>query len=111
MTWQERIIAAHTAVTDQVSHIRRLHSERYFVWQEDGRNDLVADGIHTETAVTGSTDLFTKQEFDPWVSAFEAALDALGIAWSFSSFQAEEDTGFFHYEWNWEVLSDGDDHV
>ena len=37
--------------------------------------------------------------------------DNLGIAWSFSSFQREADTGFLHYEWNWEVTGDGDDHV
>lgn len=111
MTWNEKIIAAHTAVTDQVSHITRLSSERYFVWQEDGRNDLMADNIHAETAVTGTTDLFTKQEFDPWSAAFEAALDAIGIAWSFSSFQRESDTGFLHYEWNWEVTGDSDDPV
>lgn len=109
MTWNEKIIAAHTAVTDQVSHLVRLSSERYFVWQEDGRNDLMADNIHAETAVTGTTDLFTKQEFDPWAEAFEAALEAMGIAWSFSSFQRESDTGFLHYEWNWEVTGDGDD--
>lgn len=109
MTWNEKIIAAHTAVTDQVSHMVRLSSEQYFVWQEDGRNDLIADGVHVETAVTGTTDLFTKQEFDPWAEAFEAALEAMGIAWSFSSFQRETDTGFLHYEWNWEVTGDGDD--
>ena len=111
MTWNEKIIAAHTAVTDQVSHMVRLSSERYFVWQEDGRNDFVADGIHVETAVTGTTDLFTRQEFDPWAAAFESSLEAHGIAWSFSSFQREDDTGFLHYEWNWEVTGDGDDHV
>ena len=42
MSWQETIIAAHTAVTDAVSHARRLQSDRYFVWQEDGSNDLAA---------------------------------------------------------------------
>ena len=62
MSWYETIIAAHTAVTDQVSHLERMRSERYFVWQEDGRNDLEADGEHVETAVTGSTDLYTRQE-------------------------------------------------
>lgn len=111
MTWYEQIIAAHTAVTDQVSHINRLSSERYFVWQEDGRNDLGANNRHAERAVTGSTDLFTKLEFDHWAEAFERSMDALGIAWSFSSFQREDDTGFLHYEWDWEVLGDGDDHV
>ena len=105
MTWQEQIVAAHLAVTDAVSHSLRLQSERYFVWQEDGANDLEANNIHAEKSVTGTTDLFTKQEFDPWKEQFEAALDAAGIAWYLNSIQYEEDTGFLHYEWIWEVLS------
>ena len=103
MTWQEQIVAAHLAVTDAVSHSLRLQSERYFVWQEDGAGGLEADDRHAEKSVTGTTDLFTKQEFDPWKEQFEAALDAAGIAWYLNSIQYEEDTGFTHYEWVWEV--------
>ena len=62
MSWQEHIIAAHLAVTDAVRHGRTMKSDRYFVWQEDGTNDLTADDTHAEKAVTGTTDLFTKQE-------------------------------------------------
>lgn len=111
MTWYERIIAAHTDVTDQVSHITRMSSERYFVWQEDGRNDLGANNRHAESAVTGSTDLFTKMEFDPWVDSLGESLSSHGVAWALNSIQYEEETGFYHYEWNWEVLGDGEDHV
>lgn len=103
MTWYETIIAAHTAVTDAVSHTARLKSERYFVWQEDGSNDFPADNGHAEGAVTGTTDLFTKLEFDPWAGALGESLSAHGIAWALSSVQYEEDTGFYHYEWAWEV--------
>lgn len=103
MTWYETIIAAHTAVTDAVSHTLRLKSDRYFVWQEDGSNDLPADNSHAEGAVTGTTDLYTKMEFDPWADALGESLSAYGIAWELSSIQYEDDTGFFHYEWAWEV--------
>lgn len=104
--WAQRIIAAHLSVTDAVSHGGRLQSDRYFVWQEDGANDFEAGGIHAEKAVTGSTDLFTKQELDPWRSAIEAAFDASGfIVWYLNSVQYEEDTGFWHYEWSWEVFA------
>ncbi|MFR0798465.1 MAG: hypothetical protein ACLSHJ_06790 [Oscillospiraceae bacterium] len=58
-------LSPRTAVTDAVSHTARLKSERYFVWQEDGSNALSADNGHAEGAVTGTTDLFTKLEFDP----------------------------------------------
>ena len=103
MTWYERIIACHTAVTNAVSHAKRMKSDRYFVWQEDGESVLAADDLHAECAITGTTDLFTKQEFDPWVDAFGEALSSHGIAWSLSSVQYEDDTGFIHYEWSWEV--------
>ena len=120
MSWSEAIIAVHTSVTDQVSHAARLKSERYFVWQEDGGNDdgsenrhseraVTADDTHTEKAVTGTTDLFTKQEFDPWKEELEAAFDASPyIAWELNSVQYEEETGLTHHEWVWEVYDDGD---
>lgn len=102
-SWYERIVEAHRAVTDQVSHVSRIRSDRYFVWQEDGGNDLLADGRHSEKAVTGTTDLFTRREFDPWKDQFEQALDDAGICWELLSVQHEQDTGFYHYEWAWEV--------
>ena len=103
MAWYDVIIAAHLAVTDAVSHAKRMKSERYFVWQEDGSNDLTADGAHAERAVQGTTDLFTKREFDPWVEELGESLSSRGVAWYLNSVQYEEDTGFFHYEWVWEV--------
>jgi len=103
MRWFERIIAAHLAVTDQVSHMKRLKSDRYFVWQEDGAKDLSANNTHSEQAVTGVTDLFTKQEFDPWAEALGKSLSLHGIAWKLVSVEYEDTTGFTHYSWDWEV--------
>lgn len=102
--WYETIIAAHLAVTDAVSHAQRLQSDRYFVWEEDGRNDLEGDGAHVETAVSGSTDLYTKQEFDPWGDALGVSFDTAGISWSLVLVEFEEDTGFYHWSWDWEVV-------
>lgn len=102
--WAKRIIACHTAVTNRVSHRGRMKSDRYFVWQEDGADDLILDGTHGERAVTGTTDLFTKLEFDPWAEAFEAAMDAAeGVTWYLNSIQHEQTSGVTHYEWVWEV--------
>lgn len=102
--WYDTVIAAHTAVTDAVSHFERLDSDRYFVWQEDGADGVVSDNRHTEGAVTGATDLFTKREFDPWKEEFEESMDSIGMAWYLNSVQYEEDTGFIHYEWVWSVI-------
>lgn len=103
-SWYERIVEAHLQVTDAVSHAQRMQSERYFVWQEDGRDDLAADNGHAEIAVTGSTDLFTKVEFDPWAKALEDALSEAGIAWELVDVVLEADTGFWHYSWDWTVI-------
>ena len=103
MSWEERIIAAHLAVTDQVSHAKRLNSDRYFVWQEEGADDLMLNDRHAERGQNGTTDLYTKREFDPWKRQFEDAMTAEGIVWRHESTQYEEDTGFFHYEWVWGV--------
>lgn len=105
MSWYETIIAAHTAVTDAVSHSRRLRSDRYFVWQEDGADDLEANNRHVEPSMAGYTDLFTKIEFDPWAAALGASFDASDrILWRLSSVDYEEDTGFWHWQWRWRVL-------
>ena len=48
-----------------------MKSDRYFVWQEDGANDFFGGEQAPEKAVTGTTDLYTKLEFDPWKEAFE----------------------------------------
>lgn len=101
--WYEKIIAVHTAVTTEVRHGEHLHSDRYFVWQEDGADDFEADGIHAEKAVTGTTDLFTKREFDPWRDQFEEELDAAGVSWELLSVTFEQQTGYWHYEWEWTV--------
>lgn len=103
MTWYEKIIAAHRAVTDAVSHGGRLKSERYFVWEEDGGDDLVLNGRHAEKGMRGTTDLFTKIEFDPWRERFEEALDDHGIAWRLDAVLYEEETGFWHWQWKWGV--------
>ena len=59
---------------------------------------------HAEKAVTGYTDLYTKQEFDPWKEEIEESFDKYGIFWSLNSVQYEEETGFTHYEWYWSVV-------
>lgn len=101
--WAQTIIDAHLAVTDSVSHTERLNSERYFVWQEDSGNDQDADDGHAETAMTGATDLYSKIEFDPWAEALGESLSSFGISWSFVGCEYEEETGFYHWSWDWEV--------
>lgn len=103
MAWYDDVIAVHTAVSDSVSHIQRMKSDRYFVWEEDDKTDLVADGEHSETGREIVTDLFTHIEFDPWVESFEIELNKNGYPWSYDFVEYEEDTGLFHHQWRWSI--------
>lgn len=103
--WATAIINAHTSVApNAVSHAARIKSDRYFVWEEDEGNDLLADNGHAERAVSGYTDLFTKTELDPWADLLGIAFDAAGIAWEKTGVTYEPDTGFFHHSWDWTVV-------
>lgn len=103
--WIDVIVSAHTAVADSnVSHATRMRSDRYFVWDEDERNDLTADNKHAEKAVNGYSDLFTKWEFDAWANEIEDSFDAHGISWEKTGVTYEPDTGFFHHSWEWSVM-------
>lgn len=75
----------------------------YIVLAEDGDNYLAADDHHAERAVTGTVDLYTKQENDPLKDSIEEALENAGASWYFNSFQYETETGLLHFEWVWEV--------
>lgn len=103
MRWYDKIIAAHRDVTDAVSHGARMKSERYFIWQEDGVLGLAGDNRFVDGTFSGSTDLYTKQELDPWAEALGEALSSRGIAWNLRDVQYEPETGFWHHTWDWEV--------
>ena len=81
----------------------------YIVWAEDGEGDAVhADGQKVERALTGTIDYFTKTENDPVVKQIEDVLDSDdGISWYLNSVQYEQDTGYIHFEWVWEVDGSG----
>ena len=105
--WAKIIIDVHKSVAGKaVSHAGRLQSDRYFVWQEDWLDaDAVADDTHDAEAITGTTDLFTKMEFDPWTKEIEKAFtNCSHITWQKSGLDYEPDTGFWHYSWDWSVI-------
>lgn len=79
-------------------------TSNYIVWKEDGADSVQsADDVVINRVITGSTDYFTKTEYDPIVKEIENAMNNSDMCWSLNSTQYEEDTGYIHYEWNWEV--------
>ena len=75
----------------------------FLVWAEDGDNTAGADDRMMEQAITGTTDYFTRDEFDLAIDRIQDANQSLGIAWRLNSVQYEDDTELIHYEWSWEV--------
>lgn len=107
MTYQQKvkwIAECHKAVIPTVWHyFRPKQTPPYALWQEDGGSFFFADNNAKESHVTGSTDYFTKTEFDPMVDEIQKMLTENGFAWTLNSIQYEEETGLIHYEWVWEV--------
>lgn len=101
----ERLRDALAALTERTYHYHAPPNTAppYLVWMENGADDLTADNSHAERCLTGTVDLFTRQEGDPLISSVPTALEQAGAAWYLSSVQYEEDTGLIHYEWAWEV--------
>lgn len=108
MTLQQKLeplVSAYVEITPKTYHYLRPKVEfPCIVWQEDGENSFEAGNIKAEQAITGTTDYFTQEEYDPAIDGIQAAHNALKIAWELSSVQYEEETNLIHYEWRWEVM-------
>lgn len=100
----EEIINTLTAQGLLFAHYAWSHapSGDYGVWAEDGANDLGADDHHAEHVTQGTIDYFTRNDSETPRTTIETALDGK-CAWYLNSIQFEEDTGYIHYEWIWEI--------
>lgn len=101
----DKVRQALLTVTDSVFHYDAMEkSDQYIVFMEDGQGDEAwADDLCTWQSVTGTIDYFTRKESDPNVEKIQKALNGGEIVWSLYSVQFEKDTGYIHWEWEWEV--------
>ena len=80
-------------------------TDKYIVWAEDNEaRSLHADNQKTEQVIEGTIDYFTKTEFDPIFNTIQDKLSEAEVSYRLSSIQYEEDTGYIHYEWIFEVV-------
>lgn len=94
-----------TVTQDTFHYHATKKPDKYIVWAEDGQGDSVfADEGMDDRAIQGTIDYFTKTEFDPNVELIQTKLTEAEISWRFNSVQHEEDTGYIHYEWVWELI-------
>ena len=97
-----------TVVPDVFHYYARNKPDKYIVWAEDGQSDeLLGDDCMVEQEIQGTIDYFTKTEYDPNFAKIQQALNGIDIAWRLNSIQYEEETGYIHYEWVFEVVLDG----
>ena len=105
MSSLDNLKSALLSVTDNVGHYKaHKKTDKYIVWAEDSGYGGYGDNQHTTRTLSGTVDYFTKTENDPNVETIEAALDNAKIAHRLNSVQYEDDTGFVHFEWTWEVI-------
>lgn len=80
--------------------------EDYGVYALDGRRDMMSDGRHSEKMLEGTVDLFCRSSRGDYkANLIEAALDSIGCPWRLEyGPHYEEDTGYTHYEWVFNVL-------
>lgn len=97
---------ALTATGYKFAHYAWSHAPTgdYGVFAEDGANDLNADGEHAEKALQGTVDYFTRDDSGTPKATVEAVLEGLNVPWYLNSIQYEDDTGYIHYEWVFEVI-------
>ena len=90
---------AHHAWAKDATVLKHDHG----VWAEDDENDLCAGTIHVEKVIQGAIHYFTRDDTEAPRTTIETALNTGEIAWYLNTIQYEEDTGFIHYEWIFEV--------
>ncbi|HQA58953.1 MAG TPA: hypothetical protein PK033_13895 [Acetivibrio sp.] len=79
--------------------------DKYIVWAEDTEGTSIsANNKKINQSIQGTIDYFTKTEFDPNVDKIQETLNSAEISWRLNSIQYEEDTGYIHYEWVFEVI-------
>ena len=80
--------------------------EDYGVYALDGRRDMISDGRHSEKMLEGTVDFFCRSSRgDDKADLIEAAMDSIGCPWRLEyGPHYEEETGYTHWEWVFNVL-------
>lgn len=91
---------AHFAWAKDARERQRDHG----TWAEDYEKTLHANNAHAERVWQGMIHWFTRLDTGAGKAAIEAALDAAGIPYRLDGVDYEEDTGFLHYVWIFEVM-------
>lgn len=100
------LLTALTATGMRFAHYAWSHAPDgdYGVYSEEGASQLRANNQTVNQSLRGTVDYFTRDDSGMPRSIIENALNGLQMAWYLNSIQYEEDTGYIHYEWVFEVV-------
>lgn len=102
----KQIRDALLTITDNVYHYEAMdRPDRYIVYAEESEgSSQESDNKKTEQSIQGTIDYFTKTEWDEFSDQIQTVLADAKISFYLNSVQFEEETGYTHYEWVWEVF-------
>lgn len=108
-TLKDALVAACQPLGIAVNHYTAIKKpDRYVVWAEDSQPDgLWSDGMLEDWSIQGTIHYFTRAEKDSAVAEIPVVLGSAGIPHRLNSVQYEDETGYIHYEWVFEVFGDG----
>lgn len=92
-------------VSENFGHYEAVDtSQPYGVWAEDiESSSLETDNYKAGQMIQGTVDWFTKDQDDPVLEELPLALNNARIKWKLNSVQYEDNTGYIHYEYLFEV--------
>ena len=78
----------------------------FAVWAEDGEdNSLNADNKKAEQEIHGTTDYYTKTEYDPVVDVIQEYFNGLDhFGWRLLNVNYDDETNTIHFEWEWWII-------
>lgn len=95
---------AHFAWTLTPAAAAGTNLHDYGVYAEDDELALYGNNKRAETVIEGTIDYFTRDDSGTPKRIIEAALDKYNVPFRMESIQYENDTGFIHYEWVFQVV-------
>lgn len=101
-----KVKEALLTVSENVYHYTAHNqTDKYIIWAEDSESrSIKSDNRKIQQGIEGTIDYFTKEENDETTVKIQNALNAAEIPFRINSIQYEDETGYIHFEWVFEVV-------
>ena len=100
-------VSAESEEAPEVYHYFRPQlGPPYVIWAEDSEEGSIElNNKKAEQQIHGTTDYFTKTEYDPVADRIQAYFESLEeFGWRLQMVDFEDDTHTIHFEWEWWLI-------